>query len=126
MHYDWYMQWAVESSSWSDATALLEARPRRVPGVELHSRSVCRDAGWSVVEASLVTRVPFAIEARCQMWFATLLSKCDGSATSREILQQLCTSGVIPPSASEQEFARLIGELADGGFVELDVFPFVA
>jgi SAM-dependent methyltransferase len=123
-HFQWYMRWAVATGEWADAAQrLLSARPRRAPHVEMHSRSVFRTTGWSVVESTLVTRTPFALEATCPPWFATLLTWCDGDMTAREHLKHLRDIGVIPDSASDADFAVLIGQLADGGFVELDQFP---
>jgi methylase of polypeptide subunit release factors len=124
-HYQWYLRWAVATADWTDAASrLLDTRPRRAQGVEMQSRSVFRATGWSVVESTLITRTPFALEANCPAWFATLLTWCDGEMTAREHLKHLRDIGVIPDSASDAEFAVLIGQLADGGFVELDQFPF--
>jgi hypothetical protein len=120
----WYLNWATSTVGWEKAPArFLAARPRRSPHVELRSRSVCRDGKWSVIGTSVMTLSPFAAEAACAPWFATLLSWFDGQTTVHEHFERLRDLGLIPDAASEQEFAVLTGQLADGGFIELDQFP---
>lgn len=122
-HFQSYLQWSTTSARWGEnLDRLLESRPRRSPDVELHSHSAWRGGRWTVVESSLVTRTPFATEANCPAWFATLLARCDGAMTAREHLKHLRDIGVIPESGAEREFAVLIGRLIDGGFVVVD-FP---
>jgi methylase of polypeptide subunit release factors len=121
-HYQWYMRWAAAAEGWPDAPPILDAPVRRVERTELRSRSVCGPAGWTVVDASLATRTPFACELRCPTWLASLLARCDGVVTVRDHLRHFRDIGVIPTSATDGEFALLIAQLADGGFIELDDF----
>lgn len=124
--FQWYLFWAAASAQWppDEMTArLLASRPLCSPRTELRSRAVCRDGTWSVVAASIATRAPFATEADCAPWFGGLLARCDGQATAADHLSYFRDLGMIPPSSSDAHFARLIGELADGGFIELDLFP---
>jgi len=92
--------------------------------VELLSRSVLQNGKWGVTASSLVTHVPFSVQAECPIWFATLLTWCDGQATAREQLLRLRNAGIVSDSARDVEFAVLIAELAAGGFVDLDTLPF--
>jgi SAM-dependent methyltransferase len=123
----WYMSWATSTAAWGkDVERFLDARPRRSPHVELRSRSVFRDRRWSVTGMSVSTLSPFAAEAACASWFATLLSWLDGRATVREHFARLRDTGLIPEASSDADFATLVGQLADGGFIELDLFPWPA
>ena len=121
--FQWYLRWSTATVSPLSAEQFLNARPVVAQGVELRSRSIYRDGGWTSADTMLVTRRPFALEAVCPPWFATLLGWCDGQRTAREHLQRLREEGVLAESGSESEFALVIGRLADGGFVELDFAP---
>jgi methylase of polypeptide subunit release factors len=121
--FQWYLRWSTATAEPMSAEQFLNARPVAAPGVELRSRSIYQNGGWTAADTMLVTRRPFALEATCPSWFATLLSWCDGQRTAREHLQRLREEGVIAESGSESEFAFVIGRLADGGFVELDFAP---
>ena len=70
-------------------------------------------------ESVLSTVAPFVVEAKCPVWTSTLLARCDGRRTTREQLQFLKSSGLVPAEASEAEFAQLIRLLIDGGFLQL-------
>jgi hypothetical protein len=78
---------------------------------------------WRVTASSLVTQVPFLVQAECPSWFATFLTWCDGSATARALLLRLRNAGILDETDTDADFALVIGELADRGFVGLDVPP---
>jgi methylase of polypeptide subunit release factors len=121
--FQWYLRWSTATAMPVSAEQFLDARPVAAPGVELRSRSIYQNGGWTTADTMLVTRRPFALEASCPPWFATLLGWCDGQRTAREHLQRLRDEGVIASSGSDTEFAFVIGRLADGGFVELELAP---
>jgi hypothetical protein len=123
-----HFQWALRWSTWiadreQAASTVLDAKPRSLSSTELRSRARCQDGRWSVIESTLVTLTPFAVEASCPPWFATLLSWCDGQTPARAHLERLRELRLLPASATEKEFATVILELADAGFVELEIFP---
>lgn len=122
-HFQWYLRWAAATEAWNDSPPLLDARPCRVDATELKSRSVCTSGGWTVLDSTLVARTPFAHDLRCPVWLASLVARCDGEVTVRDHLRHFRDIGVVPSSATDAEFALLVGQLADGGFVELEDFP---
>jgi hypothetical protein len=69
-----------------------------------------------------VTLAPFAVEATCPSWYATLLQFCDGRMTAREHLQYLRDTRAVPDTAPEDVFAVMIRQLVDAGFIEVDEF----
>jgi hypothetical protein len=77
---------------------------------------------WSVDECQLVTLAPFAVEAACPNWYATLLQFCDGRMTAREHLRYLRDTRAVPDGAPEDLFAMMIRQLVDAGLVEIDEF----
>ena len=123
-HLDWFLQFSATVSEWGPGSSrLLDARPLASPHLELLSRSALQDGRWTVSASTLATQVPFSVHAECPTWFGTFLTWCDGRSSARELLVRLRTAGIVPDTASDADFATLIGELAEGGFVELDILP---
>lgn len=120
----WVLRWMVGTASWdvAESRRLLASRPRTLPHTELRSRSMLHDGQWSVDECQLVTLAPFAVEASCPNWYATLLQFCDGRMTAREHLQYLRDTRAVPDAAPEDVFAMMIRQLVDAGLVEIDEF----
>ena len=120
----WVLRWMVGTASWdvSDMRRLLGSRPRTLPRTELRSRSLLHDGQWAVEECQLVTLAPFAVEAACPNWYATLLQFCDGRMTVREHLQYLRDTHAVPDTAPEDLFASMIHQLVDAGLVEIEEF----
>ncbi|HKN68301.1 MAG TPA: methyltransferase [Gemmatimonadaceae bacterium] len=120
----WVLRWMVGTASWdmADMRRLLSSRPRTLPRTELRSRSVLHEGQWAVEECQLVTLAPFAVEAACPNWYATLLQFCDGRMTAREHLQYLRDTHAVPDTAPEDLFASMIRQLVDAGLVEIEEF----
>ncbi|HEY7237362.1 MAG TPA: methyltransferase [Gemmatimonadaceae bacterium] len=120
----WILRWLAKTVTWdmADWRRLLASRPRILPRTHLRSRSTLKDGQWSVDECTLVTHAPFAIEASCPTWYATLLQFCDGRMTAREHLQYLRDTHAVPDSASEEAFTMMIRQLVDAGLVEIEEF----
>ena len=120
----WVLRWMIGTVSWDleDTRRLLSSRPRALARTELRSRSKLQEGQWSVEECQLVTLAPFAVEAACPSWYATLLELCDGRITAREHLQHLRETHAVPENAPEDVFATMIRQLIDAGLVEIDEF----
>jgi hypothetical protein len=120
----WVLRWMVGTAGWDleDTRRLLSSRPRTPARTELRSRSTLQEGEWSVEECQLVTLAPFAVEAACPSWYATLLALCDGRGTAREHLQHLRAMHAVPENAPDDVFAAMIRQLIDAGLVEIDEF----
>ena len=120
----WVLRWMVGTAGWdmADMRRLLSSRPRTLPRTELRSRSTLHEGQWGVEECQLVTLAPFAVEAACPNWYATLLQFCDGRMTAREHLQYLRDTHAVPDTAPEDLFASMIRQLIDAGLVEIEEF----
>jgi methylase of polypeptide subunit release factors len=114
---------AMMASRIRDTEWLLNTRPRALPLTEMRVRSVLRDGVWTDVTTTISTNAPFAAETTCPAWFPDLLSRCNGVTTARQHLARLRADGVVPPTATDADFAQLIRELADAPYIELDEFP---
>jgi methylase of polypeptide subunit release factors len=122
--FQWYLEWSIAEEAWSgSAERYLSSRPRAVPSIEFRSRAIYQDGEWQTIHTSLATLAPFAAEAECAPWFGALLARCDGMVTAREHLEHFRRAGVVSADAKEDDFAGLIRQMADAGFIELDFFP---
>src|SRR5205085_4125897 len=90
---------------------------------ELRVRSSLCDGVWKPVETTINSMSPFAVTSPCPAFLPAMLGRCDGKTTAREHLARLRSEGVVPDSASDDDFAQLIRELADGPYLELELFP---
>ena len=125
VHFDWHLDYAAAVSGWeTQSERFLDARPRALPHTELLSRSSLRGGRWQATASTLATELPFLMQAECPTWFATFLTWCDGRATARQLLLRLRNAGIVDDTDTDAAFGTTIGQLADHGFVELDVLPF--
>jgi SAM-dependent methyltransferase len=123
--FQWFLSWRSVMAQWDETQrrALLDARPRLAPQTELRSRARVRNGDWAMHDCTLLTTQPFATEADSPTWYARFLPWCDGEVTGREHLERLKSLGEVPAEASEDDFASMLGQLVDCGFLELDEFP---
>ena len=123
-HFPWFLQAASTVQQAAPRTAtLLDARLTAPSGTELVTRSVLRAGRWTTTAGSVGTQTPFALQADCPSWFGTFLTWCDGKSTGRDLLNRLRNAALVPDAAGEDDFGILVGELAEGGFIELDNMP---
>jgi hypothetical protein len=120
---EWLLQWEAAAAQPATLQRLIEARPVASGRARLLLAHAMQSGTWMADGCTLTTEWPFAVEARCPVWTASLTARCDGRRSSRNHLQLLKESGAVPSDASEQEFAKLIRALISGGFLELAEFP---
>ena len=70
----------------------------------------------------LQTNHPFSMEAKATPWMGVLVARSDGTVTGREHYNFLREQNAFPDSVSPGEFARLLGQLASGGFILIPGF----
>jgi hypothetical protein len=70
------------------------------------------------------TDYPCEASAGCSVEASEFVARCDGVMTVREHIQWMKKNGMLPADADEEGFAILVRALIDGGFLEIDAFPF--
>jgi SAM-dependent methyltransferase len=120
---EWLMRWEGAAAGSDPTDRLLAARPRASPRARMRLLHGMRGGGWVVEECVLTTSVPFALEAKCPPWVATLMTRADGERTTLDHLDFLKRSGVVPRDAPKAEFAKLVRSLVAGGFLEVPEHP---
>jgi len=120
---EWLLEWEAAAAQHEAIQRLIDARPIASARARLQLTHALQSGTWVADECTLAIGSPFAVEARCPTWTAGLVERCDGRLTSRDHLQILKDSGVVPADAPEREFVKLIRALISGGFLELTDFP---
>lgn len=113
---DWLLRWETELAS-RGAEWLLGCRLQASPSVELLVKHRKVDGELVPAAYTLQTEHPFNMEAKAAPWMGALIARADGTITGREHYAYLRDQGAFPPNVSPSEFARVLGQLASGGFV---------
>jgi methylase of polypeptide subunit release factors len=113
---DWLLRWETELAS-QGPEWLLGARPQASPHVEFLVTHSMADGELAPTAYRLQTNHPFSMEAKATPWMGLFVARCDGTATGREHYVFLKEQKAFPDSVSPVDFARLLGQLASGGFI---------
>ncbi|HEY5061623.1 MAG TPA: class I SAM-dependent methyltransferase [Gemmatimonadaceae bacterium] len=124
-HLQWLLGYLVGTADWTEAdiARILDTMPRCLPTTEVRTRSSLRNGVWTVAGSQLATAAPFAVMADCPPWFQALLGGFDGKTKARAHFDRLRRAAVVPDLTSDRQCAALVRQLADGGFIELEMFP---
>jgi hypothetical protein len=121
-HVEWLLRRETAARELGSDEWLLDARPRRSPGVQLNILHQMGTDGWGPTERSLRTAAPFPLTAKCPPWAAELVAGCDGRTTVREHFERLRSGGVIAEQSSQQVLLSSVGVLLAGGFIYIEGF----
>lgn len=119
---EWLLQWEAAAAQPATVSRLIDARPVVSSHIRYRLAHALQGGAWVADECILSIASPFAIEAKCPPWTATLITRCDGRRTSRDHLNFLKETGAVPSAAPESEFVKLIRALVAGGFLEVAEF----
>jgi SAM-dependent methyltransferase len=119
---EWLLRWEAAAAQPGVLEHLIEEKPAAASGTRLRLAHSMQRGVWVPDECQLATAWPFAVEAKCPPWTASLLAHCDGSSSTRAQLAFLQDRGDLPPDAPASEFVKLIRALISGGFMEVSGF----
>jgi SAM-dependent methyltransferase len=120
--WQWLLAWETAAAGERLAGAVLDSRLHASHGTEFEVLHRLTGDGWTPKFYRLSIDRPFRMNCQAEPWAAHLLSQCDGILTGRRHFERLKEEGVIPPQATEAEFAAAVAPLISGGFVEVDGF----
>jgi methylase of polypeptide subunit release factors len=120
---DRLMAWKAESNAPHSLERLVEAPLLASPHARMRLEHALEGDRWVAKECLVFNAVPFVVEAKVPAWSATIIARADGQRTTRDHLDFLKKSGVIPAQVPELEFAQFIRSLVDGGFLLLSQHP---
>jgi hypothetical protein len=111
-----------ETARMEDPAAPLAQKPRAAASARLRVQHILQTGAWTAESLELQVEHPFEMRIAVQPWTAQLLARADGSRTGAELLETLETEGVVQADTPPLEFARVLAQLASGGFLELSGF----
>jgi hypothetical protein len=119
---EWLRSWETTWANPSSIERVLQSRPLASRDFELHVVHAHRKGELAPVKFTLKTSYPFTVEHECSAWVATLVARCDGSATAREHFEAGKRDKWIPCDMPNDEFAGTVGGLVSSGFLEIEGF----
>ena len=118
----WLLKWETFAAGPSALEDLQEKAPVVRPALEFHALHRMREGKLAPEQFSLHTEAPFFGDCKVQFWVGFLLPLCDGKSTVRQLWEACKTNNLIHAATPLHEFARLIGVLISGGFLEVAAF----
>jgi methylase of polypeptide subunit release factors len=115
----WLLQWETFAARPSAFEELLEMLPVARRGIELHAIHRMKEGSLVPDQLTLHTEDPFAMNCPVDPWVVFLIPLCNGQATVRQLCETCKAKGLILDETSPEEFARMIGVLISGGFLEV-------
>jgi len=115
--FEWALRWETVAAS---PAFLLQARPVISKNLELRVVHRVEQGTLAPAEYTLLTDYPFSMECQVHVWTAALTEVCDGSRTGFEIYEHCRQNDWISPDVAAQDFARFLGSLISGGFLEVE------
>jgi hypothetical protein len=115
----WLLKWETFAVRPSAAEELLELRPVARRGTELHAIHRMKDGALVADQLTLHTEEPFSMSCPVDPWVVYLIPLCDGKSTVRQVWETCKDSGLILDETPALEFARMVGILISGGFLEV-------
>ena len=118
----WLLKWETFLAGPSAFEDLLGMIPVARPSLELLTIYRLKEGDLAPDQFALHTEDPFAMDFKIDPWEAFLIPMCDGQATVRQLWEKCKAQNFIHAETPAQEFARLIGTLISGGYLEISGF----
>ncbi|HSW48898.1 MAG TPA: methyltransferase [Bryobacteraceae bacterium] len=118
----WALRWEAVAASRGSEAILLAAKPRRSGNLELSVIHRMQDGELAPQEFTLQAGYPFRMECKVHPWTVALLEACDGFRSGAQLHAHCRQQGWIHEEVAAGEFARFLGTLVSGGFLEVEGF----
>jgi SAM-dependent methyltransferase len=116
---EWAARWESTAASREAVSLLLEARPVLSRNLEVRVIHRVQEGALAPADFTLQADYPFRMESHVHPWTAALLGACDGVRTGRELHAWCLEQGWIARDVQAEDFARFLGSLVSGGFIEI-------
>lgn len=125
---EWLLGWERRRESPGFDEELLDARVRCSPGLRLRFEQALGgdDTGWQVERCEIVTERPFRTSIECGPDTATVVMRCDGRSTLRELVRTLVGEGLLRDDGAESSTLSLMRFFIGAGCLESEAFPLTA
>jgi SAM-dependent methyltransferase len=118
----WLLKWETFLAGPSALEDLQGMTPVARPSLELRTLYRLKEGDLAPDQFALHTEDPFAMDFKMDPWEAFLIPLCDGQATVRQLWERCKGHNFIHADTPPEEFAKLIGVLISGGFLEVGGF----
>jgi methylase of polypeptide subunit release factors len=115
----WLLKWETFAASPSAFEDLQGMTPVARPSLELRTVYRLKDGDLAPEHFTLHTDAPFSMDCNVQPWVGFLIPLCDGKSTIQQLFESCKAHKFIHPETPPLEFAKLIGVLISGGFLEV-------
>jgi hypothetical protein len=118
----WLLKWETFAAGPSAFEDLQERIPFARRSLEFQTIHRMREGNLVPEQFTLHAEEPFFVDCKVQFWEGFLIPLCNGKSTVRQLWETCKSSNFIHPETPPQEFAKLIGVLISGGFLEVADF----
>jgi len=101
------------------SAALVDARPRLAPRLEVKVTYVVDDGALAPAQFLFETDKPFSLRVKFDDWMVPLLTRFDGKTKVSEVYQKAKSDDEIPGEFKLDDFSVLVSRAIEGGFLEL-------
>ncbi len=118
---DGVLGWEAFAQQPGTGAALAELRPRLAPGVRLQVLHLPRAGDWAARSCTIALDGPLVVELETSPEAARFLAWCDGTRTTRELLQRLVAEGAAPADAPADGFYAMVLALLREGVLQAEL-----
>jgi hypothetical protein len=119
---EWALGWESEAAAPGFTARVMGAGLSLSPNLEMHVIHRPRQGSLSPSGFKLQTNHPFSMECEVHAWTAAMLAACEGAMTGSELYEHCRRQECIQASVPAEDFARFLGSLVSGGFLEMEGF----
>ncbi len=104
-----------------DDRAILDVRPRILPGLVIEDTVVSRGEGWETSSAKLVLRHGLHLSLPIEPGVANLIGRCNGERSVREIIATLASDHSLPAESFAPVAIRMVRTLIEKGAIAIEL-----
>jgi SAM-dependent methyltransferase len=118
-HIQWLLDWETRARNPASVEWVMGLSPSIAPLCRLLVQHRVRDGRFAPHDFVLACPTPFDSECRVDPWLAAAISRCDGSKTVRDHIQESRRSG-LPATHQDQDVAEIIVTMISAGVLTVD------
>jgi methylase of polypeptide subunit release factors len=117
-HIQWLLDWETRARNPASLEWVMSLSPSIAPQCRLLVQHRVREGRFAPYDFVLACPSPFDSECRVEAWLAAAISRCDGSKTVRDHIQESRRSG-LPATHQDDDVAAIIVTMISAGVLTL-------
>lgn len=118
----WLVNWETAAHQEGILDKVLRQRLSARPNLPLEVNHTLEDSDWKPRRYMLHLDYPFHVRCDVHPWMLSMLTQCNGTHTTLEVLAQLQAKKVLPAGLPEREFAAALLPLISAGALETEEY----